>query len=199
MFGPEVATERRDLPQGGLPADVVVTSARAGTRLLWVEAVDGAGVVLARGRAVLEFPSSGAGHSLVELAPACERAGAVKGCALSDGTGNTGVCVAGACRVSVCGDAVVDAPNDEACDDGNDNPNDGCDACRTTRWRVQVLTGLGPSGGEPARLELVGPSGFAADARGGLLVADARAGTVSRVTPSGRVSTLSGASEGSVD
>jgi cysteine-rich repeat protein len=43
-------------------------------------------------------------------------------------------CRADCAKVEVCGDAIVDAG--EACDDGNGNPVDGCDACVATTWRA---------------------------------------------------------------
>jgi len=42
-------------------------------------------------------------------------------------------CEAGACVDSFCGDGVVDSGRGEACDDANDDPCDGCDACQLRR------------------------------------------------------------------
>lgn len=40
------------------------------------------------------------------------------------------ICVDGACVSSICGDGYVDPLDDEECEDGNDEPGDGCTACR---------------------------------------------------------------------
>ncbi|MEM6532474.1 MAG: DUF4215 domain-containing protein [Myxococcota bacterium] len=56
---------------------------------------------------------------------------------LSCGTGL--VCNGSECIDSVCGDGFVDERTEE-CEDGNANPNDGCDACRTNRWQSSLLT-----------------------------------------------------------
>ncbi len=81
------------------------------------------------------------------------------------------VCRADCQKVERCGDAVVDADNEEQCDDGNENPNDGCDACRTTRWKIDVVTGAGAGGGTIALTSYLEPSA-AVDREGQLFVAD---------------------------
>lgn len=50
------------------------------------------------------------------------------------------------CVRAACGDGLVRAPHGataedpaEACDDGNQNPVDGCDACRLQTWEVELL------------------------------------------------------------
>jgi cysteine-rich repeat protein len=40
------------------------------------------------------------------------------------------LCVGGVCSPSRCGDRYVDLAASEECDDGNDDPNDGCHLCR---------------------------------------------------------------------
>ena len=40
------------------------------------------------------------------------------------------ICMDGQCVESVCGDCFLDRGNGEFCDDCNENPDDGCDACR---------------------------------------------------------------------
>lgn len=45
------------------------------------------------------------------------------------GTANF-ICFGGMCLASRCGDGLVHAPSGEDCDDGNDNPDDGCNECR---------------------------------------------------------------------
>ncbi|MBI5510964.1 MAG: hypothetical protein HY903_19560 [Deltaproteobacteria bacterium] len=78
-----------------------------------------------------------------------------------------------------CGDGVLDVG--EACDDGNDNPNDGCyvadrgvdaSGCSRTRWEPEVVTGFGPSGGEPLKQPLRFPSAITFDRDGNLFIAD---------------------------
>ncbi len=52
-----------------------------------------------------------------------------QGDGIADGEG---VCVAGQCLVSRCGDGVTDPAHGEGCDDGDANDDDAPDACRTT-------------------------------------------------------------------
>ncbi len=42
------------------------------------------------------------------------------------------ICLDGACGESRCGDGFRDVGRGEFCDDGNDDPGDGCDACQIT-------------------------------------------------------------------
>jgi cysteine-rich repeat protein len=82
-----------------------------------------------------------------------------------------GICLAGACAESTCGDGYVD-PRMEQCEDGNDNPNDGCDSCRFTTWQISIISGLGKSGGDPLKMALKYPDGLAIDRLGNLYVVD---------------------------
>ena len=73
----------------------------------------------------------GAGNCVANDAPdnqACDDGSEALGC---PGLCSTGACVAraeaGECAPLVCGDGVVEAP--EECDDGNDAAGDGCDRC----------------------------------------------------------------------
>ncbi len=43
--------------------------------------------------------------------------------------GGAGVCVAGECEQSICGDGLIDTNAGEVCDDGNTDPTDACVAC----------------------------------------------------------------------
>ncbi|MEM6532475.1 MAG: DUF4215 domain-containing protein [Myxococcota bacterium] len=52
------------------------------------------------------------------------------------------VCAEGLCSESFCGDGIVDEASGEDCDDQNDNPNDGCASCRTTRWVSTEILGF---------------------------------------------------------
>jgi sugar lactone lactonase YvrE len=52
------------------------------------------------------------------------------------------VCRGGACVAPVCGDGVFDDVA-EGCDDGNDNPFDGCDRCQRRGWQHEVVVGAG--------------------------------------------------------
>jgi len=91
-------------------------------------------------------------------------------CVIS-GSGAPGVCVSTkhGCVTSACGDGVV--AQTEACEDGNLNPNDGCDTCKRTRWTSVVLVGRGEGQGQAAAVALV-PAGVAIDRRGNLLITD---------------------------
>lgn len=48
-------------------------------------------------------------------------------------------CSEGACQANVCGDGVIGTADGETCDDGNDDPCDGCDACNR-QYAVSVST-----------------------------------------------------------
>jgi len=64
------------------------------------------------------------------------------------------ICVAGACSPARCGDGFVTAP--EVCEDGNDNPNDGCDDCRASTWTfTDLVTGWGESRLDPHRTPIM--------------------------------------------
>ncbi|MEM6733760.1 MAG: DUF4215 domain-containing protein, partial [Myxococcota bacterium] len=102
--------------------------------LLWVDALDD-GEVVARGRTRVVFPEDGTEEFVVTLASPCnDDDDATLGCALPDApdvSGSTtaperGVCIAGRCGRSRCGDGVVDAGAGETCDDGNDDTQDAC-------------------------------------------------------------------------
>jgi cysteine-rich repeat protein len=80
-----------------------------------------------------------------------------------------GRCRADCLKIELCGDALLDA--DEACDDGNDNPFDGCDACRVVSWDAALLLG--------DRLQSAGPDevrfnseGFSLAPNGDVYLAD---------------------------
>jgi cysteine-rich repeat protein len=99
-----------------------------------------------------------------------------------------GICLGGVCVTPRCGDGVLD--RGEACDDANDNPNDGCDRCQRTAWVATVVAGLGPSGGVPTRQALRMPSGVAVDRSGVVHVADAGGQRIWRWDPRSGLSTL---------
>ena len=61
-----------------------------------------------------------------EAAPDCEGADDGTPCEL-DGSEAMGICRSQACSVSTCGDGLVDANNEEQCDDGNEVSGDGCE------------------------------------------------------------------------
>jgi hypothetical protein len=58
----------------------------------------------------------------------------IQGSVREDGTlcgdGPRQICLAQVCVESICGDLFVDRGADEFCDDGNDDPADGCNQCR---------------------------------------------------------------------
>jgi cysteine-rich repeat protein len=96
------------------------------------------------------------------------------------------------CTLPRCGDGTVDSG--EICDDGLPaNPNDGCDAsCRPTTWTASLISGNGPSGGDPLALALNSPNRLARDVRGNIYVADSGNRRVLRVYPSGFVAVIAG-------
>src|SRR5258706_14251580 len=77
----------------------------------------------------------------------------------------TGICRGGWCSFE-CGNGVISAG--EACDDGNENPADGCDHCVATTWTATAAAGdvLATSVG------FTNPAGIAVDEAGNIFVAD---------------------------
>jgi len=69
------------------------------------------------------------------------------------GAGAASICVAGVCSPARCGDGFITAP--EVCEDGNDNPNDGCFECRPPTWGfAELITGWGESRLDPHRASM---------------------------------------------
>ena len=96
-------------------------------------------------------------------------------------------CSAECRKVELCGDGVLDVG--EGCDDGNDNDNDACHTCEVTSWTPEVITGLGPTGGDATATGLVG-KGVAVDRHGNVFFSEAR--RVWKVDVSGLVSLVAG-------
>lgn len=91
-------------------------------------------------------------------------------CDLGDGVHR--VCSdGGECVESICGDLIVD-DRAEGCDDGNDDPNDGCHECRITHWAPEIVTGLGRHQGRPERLTIYYPQQLAVGRDGAVYVPD---------------------------
>lgn len=115
---------------------------------------------------------------------------------LGDGTpcvgpAGAGICLTQACAPSICGDGFTDPNNNnETCDDGNDNPNDGCHACERTRFDGVLFAGLGPSGGQPDQTVLRAPAGVAFDQGTLMYVADGVGQRIWRVDPSNGLATV---------
>lgn len=82
-----------------------------------------------------------------------------------------GVCNGALCLASNCGDSVVDVET-EACDDGNEDPNDGCFECSLTTWTPVLVTGAGIGGTTPSEIELGYEAYLAVDRLGTLYVGD---------------------------
>ena len=61
-------------------------------------------------------------------------------------TGGNCWCVVGTCKNKGCGDGVLDASNNEQCDDGNATGCDGCESCVTRSAVVFAGAGSGTSG-----------------------------------------------------
>ena len=98
-----------------------------------------------------------------------------------------GTCLDGVC-VQFCGDGVVEAG--EQCDDGNDNPADGCNACMVTSWTANALVG---GDAKATGTGLWNPQGVAVDREGNAYVVDASDALVLRIdAATGVITTVAG-------
>lgn len=86
-----------------------------------------------------------------------------------------------------CGDRVPD--RDELCDDGNTNPADACDACRTVAWKSSVVVS-GSTQGRGALEANMTPEAVAVDALGRVIISDTGNGAVLRLGTDGQVTNL---------
>jgi len=102
-----------------------------------------------------------------------------------------GLCRAGHCLDSTCGDGVAD-PRRETCDDGNDNPNDECDQCLRVEWSASVVNS-GAANIDPLGFSLPDPTDLAVDSRGAVYASDLSLMRVMRLQD-GRLSTAVGGS-----
>ncbi len=126
----EAGVFRRIEIQNASSLSFTVVSPRAeNEELLTFEALSGAGLPLARTRARVFFPDGQTESYELKLRGVCETDGSAgRGCRLDDGSGD-GVCVAGRCRETGCGDGIVDPDAEsgpEECDDGNLLSDDDC-------------------------------------------------------------------------
>jgi cysteine-rich repeat protein len=141
--------------------------------------------------------SSGCGNGVRDEGEACD-----DGRRCADGTPCQGTCSDGSncqprgghscsrdcLKIEVCGDGFRD--EGEACDDGNDNPADGCDQCALTQWTARAVVGGGTLG---TLVGLHDPSGVAVDASGNLFIADTLNHRVRRVDAvTGGITTVAG-------
>lgn len=107
-----------------------VVSPRSETEeLLTFEAIGAGGELLARTHGRIFFPDGETRTYTLTLGAVCEKSdSSARTCRLSDASAN-GVCVAGRCQPTDCGDGIVDpdaASGPEQCDDGNLLSNDEC-------------------------------------------------------------------------
>ena len=87
-----------------------------------------------------------------------------------------------------CGDGVVEAG--EQCDDGNDNPGDGCDQCMLSTWTATAVIGGNASA---TAVDLDDPLGVAVDRDGNVYIADTQSERIRRVdAATGIVTTVAG-------
>ncbi|MFC1609795.1 DUF4215 domain-containing protein [Myxococcota bacterium] len=184
LIGPALeGRERTSLSGKKFTLRVLVTAERTGEELLWVDAVDSRDKPLGRGRVRVMFARGSNNSATVELAAPCEhRVNDGERCAMAGGSGNIGVCADGRCGESICGDGFVDTARGEACDDQNDDPNDGCDQCGETTWEVTVVAGEVGVRGDPLLMDML-PSAVAFDVLGNLFIADTRQGVVLELSP----------------
>lgn len=105
------------------------------------------------------------------------------------GSSDPGICKSSECMVSICGDALVDE-RFEHCEDGNQNPSDGCDACLDTIWQPTVIAGLGEANGVPENLSFNTPTSIAVNAAGDLYVAEADSARVLRIDGRAHLATV---------
>ncbi|MDP2342196.1 MAG: hypothetical protein Q8O67_14665 [Deltaproteobacteria bacterium] len=110
---------------------------------------------------------------------------ALEACDDGDDDGGDG-CARGCRKIEVCGDGVVD--ESEGCDDSNDNPVDGCDACRVSTYEARVVVGGGPA----RELVLNEPTGLARDPIGRLYITDTDNHVVRRLDPDGTLTVVAG-------
>jgi cysteine-rich repeat protein len=130
-----------------------------------------------------------------------------------------GICWAGVCQVSQCGDAIVDADEycddgnrtsgdgcrsdcakvetcgdqvidvGEDCDDGNVNVSDGCASCRLYTWQATTFVGGLQAAADSTLNE---PSGVAFDKLGQIYLADSRNHRIRRINLDGSITTVAG-------
>ncbi len=88
-----------------------------------------------------------------------------------------------------CGNGHVDPECGETCDDGNQNPADGCASCQTITWSATAVIGGNTSA---TGVALSFPLGVAVDRAGNLYIADAFHAQVRRVDTTGVITTIAG-------
>ncbi|MDP7039847.1 MAG: myxococcus cysteine-rich repeat containing protein [Myxococcota bacterium] len=95
--------------------------------LIWVEASNESGEILARGLALIEVRKKKTAQASVDLLFACEQANSTgQSCALESASTLKGSCIENTCKTLSCGDGYIS--DGEECDDGNTKDNDGCSA-----------------------------------------------------------------------
>lgn len=140
-------------------------------------ACDGTETCLNAGRCIFGIPPDADDDNECTLDVCVEPDGASNlidlardGTSCTSASGEAGVCVNGECSNSICGDGIVDTVANEDCEDGNDNPNDGCADCRSVTWAPSLVTGLDSYGGDPTQFTLNFGSPIAVDGNGDLFV-----------------------------
>jgi cysteine-rich repeat protein len=96
------------------------------------------------------------------------------------------------CGEMRCGDGVIDVDNGEVCDDGNNNPRDGCASCQLQGWSSTVVVGgvLGSPLAQDANF--VSLDDIAVDLVGRLYLADGSSRQVHRINVDGTITTIAG-------
>jgi len=161
----------RALDGHAFPMTVTLASPRKGDRSVVVEA-HGASGELARGQELIRFEGGATGTAqLVLFAPCTDDQMCAELERVRQDPAARASCQSGRCALSICGNGEVEAPNED-CEDGNDNPNDGCHTCLETEWTVRTIVGLGESGGDPLATVLDTPHALAIDRDDNLYIAD---------------------------
>ncbi len=107
------------------PTSIALSYKSKVEELVWVEALDLDGDVLARSRVLIEVKKKKTAEASVDLLSPCELSSSTgQSCVMNSDSLSLGTCVEKSCRVLSCGDGYKSGT--ETCDDGNTLSGDGC-------------------------------------------------------------------------